>query len=127
MPSWNGVGVSMVDLHPRLGRMYAERGCNDKINHVIATSLLEIEIANGNHNQPRDEVNDKAGNDWIVECQKWCGCTHRVCSVLESEESSLHDPREHIEEYRRAFLFCSEPFLQRGRVLWGQGEVVGNS
>jgi hypothetical protein len=78
-----------------------------KINHVIATALLEIEIANGNHNQPRDEVNDKAGNDWIVECQKWCGCTHRVCSVLESEESSLHDPREHIEEYRR--LFCSAP------------------
>jgi hypothetical protein len=26
---------------------------------------------------------------------------------LESEESSLHDPREHIEEYRR--LFCSAP------------------
>ena len=42
--------------------MYAERGFNAKINHVIATALLEIEIANGNHNQPRDEVNDKAGN-----------------------------------------------------------------
>jgi hypothetical protein len=27
--------------------------------------------------------------------------------LLESEESSLHDPREHIEEYRR--LFCSAP------------------
>ena len=59
--------------------MYAERGFNDKNQpRVIATALLEIEIANGNHNQPRDEVNDKAGNDWIVECQKWCGCTHRV-------------------------------------------------
>jgi len=64
--------------------MYAERGFNDKINHVIATALLEIEIANGSHNQPQDAANDKAVNHWIVECQKWCGCTHRVCSVLES-------------------------------------------
>jgi hypothetical protein len=46
----------------RLGRMYAERGFNGKINHVIATALLEIEIANGNHNEPQDEANDKAGN-----------------------------------------------------------------
>ena len=53
--------------------MYAERGFNAKINHVIATALLEIEIANGNHNQPQDEANDKAGDHWIVECQKWCG------------------------------------------------------
>ena len=41
--------------------MYAERGFNDKINHVIAT-LFEIEIANGNHNEPQDEANDKAGD-----------------------------------------------------------------
>jgi hypothetical protein len=43
--------------------MYAERGFNDKNQpRVIATALLEIEIANGNHNQPQDEANDKAGN-----------------------------------------------------------------
>ena len=47
----------------RLGRMYGGAGLQwQNQPRVIATALLEIEIANGNHNEPQDEANDKAGN-----------------------------------------------------------------